>query len=143
MLSPALLIDCGKDGGKGQETKRASGYDYKLAQGTTFAAWPKTARQPHCWTDDKELRFELTVPTAMSGIFRLDFLDGDAKQRRQKLIVQGKPRDEIKEFTGAGKRVEFLLSADDLKSGKIDVAVQALTAGAGAVVSRIEFVPTR
>src|SRR5438445_2671278 len=39
-LMPALILDCGKEGGKGEATKVGPGYGYKLLQGTSFDAWP-------------------------------------------------------------------------------------------------------
>jgi len=134
-----LVIRCGKGNGKAQEEKIAKGFSYKLLQGASFDAWPKTAAATHCWTDAKEIRFELIVPANTNGVLRLYFVDGDNKQRKQLVFVQGKAQGEVSGFAGMGKKLEINLSPTELTTGKIEVRVQNLSPGAAAVISDIEF----
>jgi hypothetical protein len=135
----ALVLRCGKGNGKTQEEKSAKGFSYKLLQGANFDSWPKTAAATHCWMDAKEVRFELTVPANTGGVLRLHFIDGDNKQRKQLVLVQGKAQGEIAGFAGMGKRLEVSVSAAELPSGKIEVRVQNLGPAGGAVISGVEF----
>jgi hypothetical protein len=136
----ALVILCGKGMGKAQDTKATAGYGYKLLQGTLFDGWPAGGKT-HCWTDPKEVRFEITLPTNAAGTLRLFFLDGDKRQRKQKLLVQGQPKGDIDTFAGAGKQIDVLVGPADAKAGKIEVRVQNLNPAANAVVSSVEFLP--
>ncbi len=139
---PALVVHCGKGGGKQQDGTVAANYAYKLLQGMPQDAWPKTAPRTHCWTDPRLVRFELTVPPGTAGTLRLLLVDGDNRGRKERVVVQGKVLGEVEAFP-AGRLVRIPLPAADTKTGKIDVQLQAVNPMASAVVSAVEFVPEK
>jgi hypothetical protein len=136
--APALMIQCGKGKGKNEAEKAAAGFGYKLLQGTASDDWPNPAAKSHCWIDPKMVRFEITLPATTTGLLRLHFLDGDLRQRKQKVSVLG--RDfAIENFGETGKTVEVPLTPRDAKAGKLDVVVQNLNPAASAVLSTVEL----
>ncbi len=132
---PGLMIHCGKGNGKAQYQTLGPGFGYKLVQGTNV-----DSGKSHAWSDAKEVRFEVTLPPGAWGTLRLEFVDADRKQRSQKISVQAKVREETKEFAG-GKKLDVILFPDDVKTGKIEVAVQNLNPASTAVVSAVAFYP--
>ncbi|MBY0526851.1 MAG: serine/threonine protein kinase [Gemmataceae bacterium] len=139
-LPAALVVQCGKDGGKQQDQIKREGFDYKLIQGSHHDGWG--AVKSHCWHHGKELRFEVTVPPGTPGVLRLWFVDGDDLKRKQRLVVQGVSRGEFQGFAFVGEQVDVRLSAADTSTGKIDVSLHNLNPAVNAVVSSIEFLPT-
>src|SRR5262249_57544713 len=59
---PALVVQCGKGGGKQQDEVVSPGFAYQLLQGTPLDGWPASAGKPHCWYDANAVRFAVTVP---------------------------------------------------------------------------------
>jgi hypothetical protein len=138
----ALVIQCGKGEGKQQDELIFPKFGYKLVKGGSFAGWPKGEVKTHCWYDPKEVRFELVVPPRTTGTLRLFFVDGGDAKRKQRISVQGKARGDLASFAGPGKKLEVLLTAAEVISGKVDVSVENLNLAANAVVSTVEFIPT-
>jgi hypothetical protein len=138
---PAVVIQCGKGKGTQQDEALAAGYAYELLQGTPFDGWPASAVRTHCWQDPKEVRFQLQLPSGTAGTLRLLLLDGDAQNRKQRVVVQGKSVGDFEAFAGAGRTVEVAIAAADAKDGKVEVAVQNLNPSGSAVVSTVWFVP--
>jgi hypothetical protein len=137
-LSPRLILQCGKAGG--QDELVLPGLGYTLLQGQTWDKWPATAAKPHCWFHPTELRFELRLPAGSPAKLRFHFVDGDERQRRQRLIVQGRTIGDFADFAGAGKLVEVNLTSQDTRTSRIEVAIQNLNPTApNAVVSTIEL----
>jgi len=139
---PALVIQCGKgkDGDKQKELAK-SGYDCRLTQGFNFDGWGG-ALKSHCWADPKEVRFEVTVPPGTAGGLRMLLLDGDTKTRKQSLMVQGKPIGSYEKFNNAGELITVPLSAEETRTGKIEVVLRNL-GPINAVISTVEFLPAR
>ena len=88
---------------------------------------------------DGHLTYALPVPDGTYTL-RLHFVDGDAKGRKQRVVVAGKPRGDVEGFAGAGKPLEVPLAEAASAAGRVEVAIEALTP-AGAVVSAVEIVP--
>ena len=81
---------------------------------------------------------EITVPPGTGGTLRLLLLDSMRGYRKERLVVQGKTIGQYAKFGSPGKEVAVPISAEDAKSGKINVSLVSLT-DVNAVVSRIEF----
>ncbi len=141
---PTLIFQCGKGGpdGKKEVDVRAQGYDCRLIQGFRFDGWPGTALRTHCWTDNKQLRFEVTVPSGKEGVLSLWLVDGDNIGRKERISVQGRMIGEYSGFGPLGVEVTAPLSAEDTRSGKVNVSVTNLgPATTTAVVSTVAFTP--
>lgn len=138
---PLLLIQCGRGAGMKQDEILSPGFAYKLLQGTPQETWPATSGKPHCWTDPKTVRFDITLPATATGMLRLHLVDGDQQKRKLRVVFQGKNLTDIEGFHSPGKRVEITLKPEDVKSGKIEVTLQNLQTSGSAVVSTVEFVP--
>ncbi|MGE3808330.1 MAG: serine/threonine-protein kinase [Gemmataceae bacterium] len=149
---PALIIDCGQGrrigpgqgviAGTTQEIHVASGYGCKLTNGYASDTLFKDTSRPNCWWDYWSLRFEVTVPPGTAGTLRLQFIDGDNKKRKQRLIVQDRLIDIVEDFPYPGKHVDVPITAADTASGKILVKIEnAAGTSANSVVSTIEFTP--
>src|SRR5207302_10460906 len=113
----ALVVQCGKGNGKQQDEVALPGFACKLLQGGPFDGWPAGAARRHCWQDPKAVRFEVTVPKGTAGTLRLQFVDGDAKGRRQQVTVQGKARGRVEGFTGPGKTLDRVLTPAEVAAG--------------------------
>jgi hypothetical protein len=139
----ALVVRCGKGGGKQQDELLEKGFGYRLLQGEPLDGWPAGVGSTHRWQDPKEVRFELTMPPKTGGTLRLHFVDGDGQKRRQRVVVQGKPRGDVEGFDGPGKTLEVALSPAEVAGGRVEVAVRNLNPGGSAAVSAVELVPAR
>jgi serine/threonine protein kinase len=149
---PALVIACGKGrrigpgqgviAGTKQEAVVAEGFGCTLLNGYASDAHFPTITPPHCWWEFWSLRFEVRVPPGTSGTLRLQFIDGDNKNRKQKLHVQDREVAVIQDFSFPGKWIEVAVSPADTKEGKILVRLANLAGTTGnCVISMIEFVP--
>ena len=136
---PALVIACGRGGGKEQEAKLEKGYAYKLIQGAPGEM--KAGFNKDVWADPKVIRFELSVPPETPGLVRLYFLNGDSVSRQQQITVQGRAFPPFDGFGGGGKRYSFPLGPAETKMGKIEVTIQNMLPTGTAVVSTVEFIP--
>jgi len=138
---PALVVQCGRQKEGNQIEVLQRGYSCQLLQGDPFDGWGPPLPKSHGWTHGDEVRFQLRVPTATTGVVRLHFVtDNDA--RRQRLIINGKPvGDVIERFGGAGKQVEVPLTFSDLRDGRIEIGIKNLPPSPSAAVSTVAFVP--
>jgi serine/threonine protein kinase len=143
VLQPTLIIQCGKANGKQQDQKKAAGYDYKLVQGKNHDGWDVGAGavKSHCWHDEKELIFEITIPKGTGGLLHLMFCDGDKLGRKQTLFVQGKQFGGVYENFGVAENVDVPVPASEADQGKITVKLVNQAGKYNAVVSVIEFSP--
>ena len=66
---------------------------------------------------------EITVPPGTKGILRLLLLDSMKGYRKERLVVQGKTIGEYAKFGSPGKEVAVPISAEDAKSGKINLSI--------------------
>lgn len=140
---PTLVVQCGRGKATQQDEVVGNGYTYKLVQGTPFDGWPAAAGKTHCWLDAKTVTFEVNVPPGTPGTLRLLFVDGDDQKRKQKLTVSGKPIADFDAFAIAGKFAVITLTKEETKSGKIEISLTNLNPTGNAVVSTIEFTPSR
>jgi hypothetical protein len=134
----ALFVRCGK--GKQQDEVLAKGFGYKLLQGQALDGAPGKEGRAYRWQDPKEVRFELMLPAGTVGTLRLHFLDGDGQKRKQRVVVQGKPRGDLEGFAAPGKTLAVPLTAAELATGKVEVSVQNLNPTGSAAVTAVEFV---
>jgi hypothetical protein len=143
VLPAALIVLCGKDNGKQQDQKKAPGYDYKLVQGQLFDGWDagKGAVNTHCWADEKELIFDISMPKGTGGLLHLVFVDGDKLGRKQTLFVQGKQFGGVYENFVVAEQVDVPVPAAEAEQGKVTVKVVNQAGKHNAVVSVIEFSP--
>ncbi len=140
---PVLVVQCGLGKGTRQDERVEQGYGYQLIQGTPFDGWPAAAAKVHAWTDPKQVRFEIKLPANTTGTLRLHFVDGDARDRKQKVLVAGKPLVDVEGFAGTGKSLEVPIAAADSRAGKVEVALQNLNPATTAAISTVEFIPQK
>jgi serine/threonine-protein kinase len=141
VLRLALAIDCGKR--DGEVRVQSPRYGYTLRQGGAWDSWKVTPpAKSYCWFHNDLLQFDLKVPARTTGILRLCFFDGDTNLRYQRLKVQGRVHSDIRDFHGAEKIVEIPLSAEDTRTGRIEVEIERLSRS-NAVVSTVEFFERR
>lgn len=141
---PAVVLQCGKGGGKEEKELLAPGYEFQLLQGTRHDGWGPPAGKSHAWLDKDKVHFVLKVPVGVAGVLRLHSVDGEGTNfrfRMQKLLVEGKEIATQAVFHGAGVVEVIDISAKDTQDGKIDVVFQNALRPLTAVVSVVEFFP--
>ncbi|OAI54336.1 hypothetical protein AYO44_03445 [Planctomycetaceae bacterium SCGC AG-212-F19] len=135
ILDSILVVHCGQTNQPPPRPSRP-GFSCQLIQGHPWDEWTAPAPRTHCWFDIDKLRFQVKVPAGTPVTLRMLFVDGDAHNRRQQLIVQGRTIDEIAEFA-EGKELDVPVGGHETATGKIDVVLEKL-AGPNAVISQIE-----
>lgn len=139
--APALVVQCGKGGGKLQDEHLAPGYSVKLHQGEHYDGWPKDLARTHCWAHGGIIRFDINLPQPTAGIVRMHFFDPE-RVRKQMVVVQGHVAGTFDNFAPPGIWVDVPVTAADTKTGKVEVFIENQNKGVNAVVSTVQFVPT-
>ncbi|MBL8797569.1 MAG: serine/threonine protein kinase [Planctomycetia bacterium] len=139
-----LIVECGRVKNGMQELERGQpGYSIRRISGETYSDWPLTALKSHCWYHSSQVQFEITVPPGTGGFLRLLCFDADNAGRKERVrVAQANFTQEIENFGGEGKLIELHLTPQQLKDGKIEVAIDNL-GPVNAVISRVEFLTYR
>jgi len=115
----------------------ADGYGYSVSGN----AYRGGGERSYCWFFNQRGSVTIRCPQRVEGTLYLFFLDLSNNHRQQTVTVCGRYSDTVDQFyEPAGKWFQYELSPQDTAGGKILIEI-ARTAGANAVVSRIDFVP--
>jgi hypothetical protein len=136
----SLAVDCGSWDGEIAYAK--AGWSATLKNGSGYADFPTEIN--YCWTDAKQLEFEIQCPKGARGTLKLYILDGDSMGggRKESVSVAGRKIGDYENFQ-QGRWIEAPIAAADSAQGRIGVAIENLKPGANAVVSLIRFVEAK
>jgi hypothetical protein len=115
----------------------ADGYGYSV-DGKT---WRGAGEADFCWFFNVSGSITVRCPKGVEGTLYLYFLDLGSSSRKQTVTVAGKYTDPLEGFIEPdGRWCQYQLTAADTRQGSVRIEL-VKTAGANAVISRIDFLP--